>query len=59
MLTIIEIIEDHGSVVTFGTEEGPTVTVDHGPARDIAIALEYGDLVEVDPEGWQLGFCLD
>jgi len=43
-------------VLTGIDEEGNTVTlaVNHRPARSIGEALAYGELVEVEPEPWQV-----
>jgi len=43
-------------ILTGTDEAGNTVTlaVDHRPARHIGEALAYGELIEIEPEPWQV-----
>lgn len=56
-IDVIEVLHDHGSIVTFGgvstmTDLAVAVHVDHRPAQAIADALARGETPTVNAPAW-------
>lgn len=57
-ITITGLVSNQGTIVVFEGETDDGVIVQFGvdwrPARDIAQALEEGEIIEVDVADWQI-----
>lgn len=54
ILSATHVDQDHGTIVTFATGEGPIIAVDHRIASELnAIIIDQGP-TDVEVEAWQI-----